>query len=103
LLVQTGGTAQQIHSLAWLQLELALRAGKASLPEELTWSPASWPTRLLAALGSTLSAGVAVAESPGGPRYPIVICTGQVLAEGCGCVDLGCENNSSRKCGFPPP
>jgi hypothetical protein len=34
LLVQTGGAAQQVHSLAWLQIELALRAAKASLPEQ---------------------------------------------------------------------
>ncbi len=101
LLVHTGGAAQQVHSLAWLQIELALRAAKASLPEEHAWFAPAWSRRFFAGLVATLRPGVAVAQDPSGPTCAIVPCSGQVLTEGCGCLDLKCDKPSG--CGFPPP
>lgn len=105
LLVQTDGVAQRVHSLAWIELELALRGTKAVLEAEANASLSR--EGLFAALADSLRTRVAEAnEAPGG-ICPIVSCkkAGSRLYGGCSCTDLTCDGSggaSDQGC-FPPP
>lgn len=99
LLVQTGGVGQQVHVLAWVQRELALRAAKAALEAELAFGP----SLLLERLAALLRPRDAMAT---GPTCPITPCSGGGLVpEGCSCVDIKCDGSggSANKGCYPPP
>lgn len=104
LLVQTNGVGQRVHSLAWIQLELALRGAKAVL--ESAASASLSQQRLVAALTGLLRPRDAFALTLPA-NCPIVSCnkSGGTLPEGCFCLDLVCDGKARASDGgcYPPP
>lgn len=103
LLVQTGGVGQRVHSLAWIQLELALHGAKAVL--ESAASASLSRQRLVAELTGLFQARDAFALTLR-EGCPIVACAkSPPLDEGCFCIDMVCDGKARASDGgcYPPP